>query len=639
MAFVRLLVSFMALSIAVSAHGQSGKFPSPSDIQLAADLKKDYKDAKLTARSITDHYRFDYDESFQKVVVFEKNNQHLMALEHNVSYQPYEFYDDMSSVIGAGAAYQNKKKTPIDLQREKYASQDFFHTDTKVAFFNLRFESTGFQYKIHFDKKYKDVKYLTSVYFHEEIPVQNKTISFSIPSWMDVELKEMNFDEYEIVKKVENEDGSKKYIYTIKNIDARINERNAPGASHIYPHILVLSKSYNRDGVQHNLFSSTQDLYNWYRSLIDMMEDDITPLHAQVASLIDGKTTDIEKVKSIYYWVQDNIRYIAFEDGIAGFKPDECQNVFQKKYGDCKGMANLCKQMLIIAGFDARLTWIGTKRIAYDYSLPTLSADNHMICTVMLDNKPYFLDPTESYGAFDEYAERIQGRPALIENGDQYILESVPTMSPEDNTEYQEFNLRIDGESLIGTAQHLYLGESKSSLLYQLNNTEMNERVDRLKLYLNEGDKDYNVSELSHSDILNRDQYFKVDYAINIENKVSQFGDEIYLSIDYYEEWKDALFEERKLDYLLPNKILSSTKYNVEIPSGYKVSEMPTPISFKSSFLNIDASYTLEGNKIIYTKTMELPKAGINASEFEEFNMIIKKLSDYYDEQITLTKI
>jgi len=479
---------------------------------------------------------------------------------------------------------------------------------------------------------------LTSVYFHEDIPVLSKTLSFTIPSWLEVELKEINFEGYKVQKEINKEEDQTKYTFTIENLDPRISERNAPGASHIYPHILVLSKKYNRNGQETNLFNSTQDLYNWYSSLIDMMDDEVAPLDALVDQLTKDKSTDIEKVKSIYYWVQDNIRYIAFEDGIAGFKPDECQNVLEKKYGDCKGMANLCRQMLTLAGFDARLTWIGTKRIAYDYSLPTLSADNHMICVVMLDGQPYFLDPTESYGAFDEYAERIQGRQAMIADGDQYILHSVPVMSPADNLEQQTFNLTMSDETLSGKAIHSFLGESKSTLLYQLNNTERDDQTERLKNYLNGGDKNYVIEELKHTNISNRDDAFQLNYDVRIENKVSRFGDEIYLSIDYYKEWQGATFEERKLDYLLPHKTKSLSTYTIEIPDGYKVSELPDNIEYNSSFLNIDAEYNIIGNKIIYTKVMELPKAEITTDEFEEFHKIIEKLTDFYDQQITLTK-
>src|SRR6185295_4790856 len=123
------------------------------------------------------------------------------------------------------------------------------------------------------------------------------------------------------------------------------------------------------------------------------------------------------KIKSIYYWVQDNIRYIAFESGIAGFQPANADQVYKNKYGDCKGMANLLAAMLKIGGYDSRLTWIGTKDIPYDYSIPSLCINNHMICSVMLKDSLYFLDGTETYISMGDYADRIQGRPAMIQNG------------------------------------------------------------------------------------------------------------------------------------------------------------------------------------------------------------------------------
>jgi hypothetical protein len=73
--------------------------------------------------------------------------------------------------------------------------------------------------------------------------------------------------------------------------------------------------------------------------------------------------------------------------------------------------------MLQLAGYDARLAWIGTRDIPYDYSLPSLVVDNHMICALFLRDSTYFLDGTESYISFGDYAYRIQGRPALIQDG------------------------------------------------------------------------------------------------------------------------------------------------------------------------------------------------------------------------------
>ena len=117
------------------------------------------------------------------------------------------------------------------------------------------------------------------------------------------------------------------------------------------------------------MFESVKDLYGWYRTVCDSIGNQPSELKEKVAALTNGKKTDAEKIEAIFYWVQDNIRYIAFENGIMGFRPDAAQNVFRKKYGDCKGKANLLKEMLRLAGYDARLTWIGTSDLPYDYSL------------------------------------------------------------------------------------------------------------------------------------------------------------------------------------------------------------------------------------------------------------------------------
>src|SRR6185436_1522859 len=172
-------------------------------------------------------------------------------------------------------------------------------------------------------------------------------------------------------------------------------------------------------GKKNTLFETDTDLYKWYASMITLVNNKSDDVRQKALKLVEGKKTDMDKIKSIFYWVQDNIRYVAFENGIMGFKPASAGTVYKNKYGDCKGMANLLCEMLKTVGFDARLTWLGTNDIPYDFSTPALCINNHMICTVVLNGKNYFLDATEDYIAFNDYANRIQGRPVMIEQKDR----------------------------------------------------------------------------------------------------------------------------------------------------------------------------------------------------------------------------
>ena len=223
------------------------------------------------------------------------------------------------------------------------------------------------------------------------------------------------------------------------------------------------------------------DQYNWYSSLIKSIGDDDKIVGDKTKEIVVGLSTEEEKVKAIYQWVQENIRYIAFENGMAGFRPEKSHEVLRKKYGDCKGMANLLTVMIKSIGLDARRCWIGTKSIAHDYSTPSLSVDNHMICAWMKQGHPVFLDATETYIGYGEIAERIQGRQTLIENGSTYILDRVPSATHIQNTATERRKLVIDGNNLKGHITHSWKGENKELLLTLIHDTYKDKQEEGLK--------------------------------------------------------------------------------------------------------------------------------------------------------------
>jgi hypothetical protein len=202
------------------------------------------------------------------------------------------------------------------------------------------------------------------------------------------------------------------------------------GSSFIYQHVLLLSKSFkDNKGVTKRLFKETKDLYSWYAKLVSEVAIDTAPIKEKVAEITTGITDKNERVKAIYYWVQDHIKYIAFKEGIAVLQTNLPQNVCNKRYGGGKGMAILLKIILIEAGFDAKLVWIGTNAIAYDYATPSLRVDNPMITAIMVDGKPIFLEGTEKFNKYGTFATRIQGKRGLIENGSEFELVQVPQLT------------------------------------------------------------------------------------------------------------------------------------------------------------------------------------------------------------------
>ena len=632
---------FFTLVFGLTAIGQKNKLPSQEDQDYARNLRQTYPDDNLVIRNTTITYTFGFDEKTQKVTVVEQNKSRYTCVVPSHETTFVKFYNQESEIKSVEVFTKKGKRVPIYLKDNYYNDSEFFYSDARIVYFNLAFPYLGTEFQVNFKKEYKDVKYFTSTFLSNHYPALDRKIRFVVPEWLNINLEEINFEGLNIARSKTYNAKKKAHIYSFiaRDIKAEKREDNAPGPSHVYPHILVLTESFNRNGETVNLFKSTQDLYDWYRSLVDLLEDDRDQLKAKVEELTNGLKSDIEKIKAIYYWVQDNIRYIAFEDGLAGFKPQECHKVYENKYGDCKGMANLTKQMLMLAGYDARLTWIGTKRIAYDYSLPTLAADNHMICTVLLDGKKYFLDPTEKFSSFSSYAERIQGKQALIENGEGYILEKVPELGNEENEELIERSVKIDGASLKGMGHHRFKGESKSKLLYSINKVKSDFINEALDYYINEGDKNLKVFDTHISELTKRDQDFSIKYNFEQKNAISSFGKEMYLDLDYYKEMDQFKFNGvRENDYLFPYKTKLVVKTELEIPSQYQIVELPIGFSEAHEDFSFDIQFQEQADKLIYKKEININKAVIKRKDLDLWDECIDKLNEVYQQQLVLRR-
>ncbi|MCF7568201.1 transglutaminase-like domain-containing protein [Sabulilitoribacter arenilitoris] len=635
-------VFFLTLITLFSNYSFSQKKiePSSEDKYTAKALKEKYPDDSVVLLKSEDYITFDFNKKEDKVAVNQESTESMINIDSRSNIQKYCFYDGQSIIDKFEIKNKNNKKASIYVKDEAYTSEDLFHNDTRVKYANISFPLLGYKFKTYISKEYHDIKYFTKLYFNDDYPVVKKIIKIEVPNWLELELREINFEGYSIKKNITKDPkkGSKTYIFTLENIPSFYKENSTPGPTYIYPHILVLAKSHTFNEEKKHIFNSTQDLYDWYKSLVNTLENDNTSIKDKVKSLTENAKNDEEKIKNIYYWVQDNIRYIAFEDGIAGFKPDEASNVFNKKYGDCKGMANLTKQMLIEAGFDARLTWLGTKRIAYDYSTPNLSVDNHMICSLFKDGKIFFLDGTEKFNAYGEYADRIQGKQVLIENGDDFILKTVPEVTANFNKEIFSYNLSLNNDTLEGTVSKNFNGESRTGLLYSFDTLKNDKKEEFLEYYLNNGNTNIKISDIETTDLLNRELNLNISYNISVKNAVSSFDDDIYIDIDFDKELENFQLEKRNTDYVFSFKRSLETTTSLKIPPGYSITQIPKDISISSKNYDMYVTVTKTNNVITYKKSFKIKNAKIETSDFKEWNEFISKLKSVYNEQIVLTK-
>ena len=461
-----------------------------------------------------------------------------------------------------------------------------------------------------------------------------------VPDWMKVELREFNFEGYKVQKQKSQEKNGMVYTFKLTNLPAIKNEDKAIGRAYQWPHIVLIVNSFTNDGKEEKVFKDVSDLYKWYSYLYKKCDNKPEEFKAKVNELVAGKKTDIEKVKSIFYWVQDNIRYIAFEDGLAGFIPATAQDVFKTKYGDCKGMANLMTEMLKAAGLEAYLTWIGTRHIPYDYTLPSLSVDNHCISTVVLGGKEYFLDGTEKYIPFGEYAWRIQGKEVLIGKGDKYDVKKIPVQDKEKNKVLTKTSFELKDNILKGHVTVTMTGEERTGFLQYYHDMPRDKQKEIIKNMLRFGNRNLVVNNVKTSDLSNREIPIVMEGDIDLSNYVIAEDKEVYAGIDFFPEDLNGFIpdKDRQHDYVFHSAYVSANETELILPAGYKVSSIPDSINIQNPDYGVQASYIVKGNKVTFKKTLSFNNGRIRREDFENWKAFTKKLKDFNSNLIAIQK-
>lgn len=549
------------------------------------------------------------------------------------------FYYDQLAIDNLKVMNPESKEVKFEKLCGSYNEENIFHSDLKLCRVRFPLGERGKAFKYNYEENYRDIKFLTSFYFNNSMPAVERIVQFNVPSWMEIDLREFNFAGQGIEKTSVQEGGITKITYRKTDAQAYVRESSSPNHAISFPHVICVSKAFNDNGVRNVLFENVKDLYGWYHKVTSDIGNNPDEIKGKVTELTFSKKTDLEKLESIFYWVQDNIRYIAFENGIMGFRPDAAQNVFKNKYGDCKGKANLLKEMLKLAGFDARLTWIGTSDLPYDYSLPSLCVDNHMICTVILNGKKYFLDGTEEHMALNDYAARIQGKQVLIEDGKNYILEKIPTFPAERNKESKQTKMSITDDKLVGTTVNEFNGESKIRLQSIYTSMRSDNKDEVLSNYIRNGDVNVEVSNIKNSDFTDRQKPLQLTFDFKTSHQVTKAGNETYVVMDWDKDFGSSeMPADRKNDYEFRQKYYYSAVTELAIPAGYKVDYLPAAVKKITPDYSFEGSYTNNGKAIIYKKTIIVNKTILKKSEFAAWNAFIAEINKFYNDQVVLTK-
>ncbi|MFC1754588.1 DUF3857 domain-containing protein [Thermoproteota archaeon] len=272
-------------------------------------------------------------------------------------------------------------------------------------------------------------------------PIKKATFKLTIPSGRDFNFKFIN-EEYNTfgaeLKPEETIEGDKKiFNWNLIDIPEIIPEPGMPPISQIQPIILLSS------------FNEWQEIYTWWYGLYKDKIGVDQEIQSRISELIKDVETQEDKVRAIYNFCAQDIRYVAVEYGQAGYEPHQATDIFKNKYGDCKDQAILLIAMLREIGIEAHPVLIGTfGHLNLEEDFPTLTF-NHCIAVVNLDGELIFMDPTGQTVSFRDLPGGDQDRKVFVVLEDKHQIMMTPLFESQHNTSHLKMNISINQDESI----------------------------------------------------------------------------------------------------------------------------------------------------------------------------------------------
>jgi hypothetical protein len=522
-------------------------------------------------------------------------------------------------------------------------SNGIFYDDVRETSFDFPDVTPGAVGNLELSILHKDPHLLSPFYFTRGIPVVNAALKITFPKEMSLKYMVKGDHANKVVFSSEERHGEITYTFQVKDLEAEKSYDDAPDEDWYATMVIFYIEKYRDEtGQTINYLSSPDDLYRLDRGFLKNINKAISPeLRQLVDSLCRNTHTDGEKARNIYRWVQQNIKYIAFEQGMEGFIPRDANLICNRRFGDCKDMSSILTFMLRTAGVQAYYTWIGTRDLPYTYTeTPLPIVDNHMICTIRLGDKYIFLDGTDPTCVFGMPTEFIQDKQALVAIDDSsYKILTVPVMAKETNRLTDSTWLELTDQGLKGKIWVDLTGYYSMRLQGVLASMNEKDYDDYMKKRFFRGSNKFHLDSFRVIN-LNDKGHIRLTASFTLQDYAKYIDNEWYLNLNLFKFYVHDEIDYPKRKMPIEYNFLDKRNYiiTLKIPDGYKVSYLPAGKSYHNAVWGFDLGYDQTGDKLILRQEFDNDHLMLQPDQFADWNKVLENLFPLYKESVTLSK-
>ncbi len=422
-----------------------------------------------------------------------------------------------------------------------------------------------------------------------------------------------------------------------------------------------LGVRFKPSGPDRRCLTAWADIGAWYEALSRVPRAPDAAVSAKSGELAPGALDTLSRLKALAGFVQREIRYVAVETGIGGFKPHTAGSVLKNRYGDCKDKATLLAALLESAGTGSHYLLINSARgsITPD-SAASLYSFNHVVLAVHLpDDVPgeglpalvvhpklgrlLVFDPTYAYTPLGRLPFYLQGNTGLLVADGGGELLTLPMPEPNGNLIDRKgrFTLRADG-TLEGRVRETRRGALADAWRQTLAAATGAERTKAIETFL---DGSLTGFTLLGSEFKGLDEPvpdLELSYEIRVPNYAKKAGGMLIVRPRVLGDKRENLAangaKPRRHPVDLGTTSEQLDEFTIELPEGYKVEGLP-PVTEITPGFAVYISRTEERDRtLVFRREYRIVRPVVAPAGFEEAVKFYKAMDADQRQSVLLKK-
>ena len=538
-----------------------------------------------------------------------------------------------------GKDYEVKDKEAVEISLPKVDGSELV-SDVKDKLLRIPAADVGNIVGYEYEKELQPFVLQDVWRFQEANPVREAHYTLQLPAGWEYKATWMNYPE---VKPAQSGNQSQWIVSDIKGIK---HEDSMPPWQGVAGQMIV---SFFPPGssAQNQGFQNWKQMGIWYQGLTSGRRDASPELKQKVASLTASASAPAAKMKALGEFAQRDIRYVAIELGIGGWQPHPAAEVFAHHYGDCKDKATLMGAMLHEIGIDSYYVVINSERGSVTPETPAhMGGFDHVILAIKLPDgvsegslaatmfhprlgKILFFDPTDELTPFGQLSGALQANYGLLVTPDGGELVELPELPPAMNGIQRTAKLNLSAAgTLSGEVQETRVGDRAWSQRWALRTvTKDTDRIKPIETLLSHSLATFQITNASVGNLQLTDQPFLYNYSVVAQNYAKSAGNLLLVRPRFIGNKSSDLLETkepRKYAVEFDGPSRDSDTFEITLPPGYEVDDLPPPVNADYSFASYHSKTEVNGNTLKYTRTFEIKELSVPVNKVEDLKKLYR---------------